>query len=265
MVKNKNLNSMISLMFKYALVREPGRNFCQGITTSELGLPDYKKALQQHKAYCEALRKCGLKLVILKPEIRFPDGEFVEDTAVVTERCAVITRLGAETRRGEEFKIKKVLQKFKKIKIIKPPGTVDGGDILRAGNHFYIGLSERTNKEGANQLGFILAKYGYGFKTIPVKKVLHLKTGITYIGRNNMVTIDKFAKNKEFSNFNIIKIDKSESYSANCLLINNFLLIPKGFPKTKEKLQALGYKILEIDMSEFQKMDGGLTCLSILF
>ncbi len=252
-------------MFKYAVVRKPGSNFCEGITASNLGQPNYKKSLQQHKAYCGALRKCGLKLIILKPEIRFPDGEFVEDTAVVTEKCAIITRLGAAARRGEEFKIKKVLRKFKKIKIIKPPGTVDGGDILRVGNHFYIDLSERTNKEGAKQLSIILSKYEYTATIIPIKNVLHLKTGIIYIGNNNLISTNDFAKKKEFAKFNIIQTDKDENYSSNCLLVNNFLLIPAGFPKTKEKLQALGYKILEIDMSEFQKMDGGLTCLSILF
>lgn len=251
-------------MFKYAIVKKPGNNFSDGVSTYNLGKPNYEKALQQHNGYCKALKKCGLELIMLKPDIQFPDGVFIEDTAVVTEKCAIITRLGAATRHGEENKTRETLSSFRRIENIES-GTVDGGDILRIKDHFYIGLSKRTNEEGAKQLGSVLSRYGYTSSTILVKNVLHLKTGITYIGNNNLVSIDESADKQEFKEFKIIRVDNDESYSANCLFVNDFLLMPKNFPKTKEKIQALGYKILEIEMSEFQKMDGGLTCLSILF
>ena len=252
-------------MFQYALVRKPGENFHRGITSSNLGTPDYKKALRQHDGYCQALRKCGLQLIVLGADVRYPDGPFVEDTAIITEECAIMANLGAASRQGEEEKIREILSEFRTIESIKPPGTVEGGDILSVDNHSYIGLSQRTNQAGARQLSAMLSKYGFTSSTIPLKSVLHLKSGVNYIGHNNMVAIDEFAQRDEFKRFNIIRVDEEESYAANCLLVNDFLLLPKGFPKISEKIQASGYKILAIEMSEFQKMDGGLTCLSLLW
>ncbi len=252
-------------MFKYAIVRKPGKNFSEGLTKANLGKPDFKKALEQHDNYCEVLEKCGVKLKVLEADPRFPDCPFVEDTAIVTEEFAIITNLGAKSRRGEEEKIRETLREFRTIELIKSPGIVEGGDILRINNHFYIGLSKRTNEEGAEQLSKILAKYGFTSSSVLVKNVLHLKTSVTFIGNNNIVATDEFANRDEFKKFNIIEVDKKESDFANCLLVNDFLLIPEGFSKSKEKIQALGYKILEIEISEFQKMGGGLTCLSILF
>lgn len=252
-------------MFKHAIVRKPGKNFSEGTTTANLGMPDYETSLDQHNFYCEALKSCGLNLIVLEPDLRFPDSIFVEDVAVVTDKCAVITNVGNVKRQGEEEKIKEILSKFRNIEQIKPHGTVDGGDVLMIENHFYIGISERTNDEGAKQLSSILSRYSYTSSTVPVKSVLHLKTGMTYIGNNNIISIKQFVDVGEFKKFNIIELNENENYAANCLLVNDTLLIAKGFPKLREKLQSLDYKILEINMSEFQKMDGGLTCLSILF
>lgn len=251
-------------MFTKAITRKPGRNFANGITTSNLGKPDFRKALGQHASYCNALKKCGLNVTILEADETYPDGCFVEDTAIVTEKMAIITKPGNPTRRGEEKKISEILLKLKKkLEHIELPGNVDGGDIMRVGDHFYIGMSKRTNQEGAKQLAEIFSKYGYSASEIPVESVLHLKTGITYLGDNNFISIDAFSK--DFESSNVIKLDQDENYSANCLLINNYLLIPKGFPKSKQKILELAYNIIEIEMSEFRKMDGGLTCLSLLF
>jgi len=250
-------------MFTQAITRKPGRNFADGITTAELGKPDFEKALTQHEAYCNALKKCGLNVTILEADEKYPDGCFVEDTAIVTKEVAIITKPGDIARLGEEERIMEILSQHRKIETITLPGNVDGGDILRVNNHFYIGMSKRTNKEGALQLSAILNKYGYTSSEMPVKSVLHLKTGITYLGNNNYISIDEFWNS--FANFNIIKLNKEENYSANCLLINDYLLIPKGFSKSKQKILDLGYQIIEIEMSEFGKMDGGLTCLSLLF
>lgn len=251
--------------FKHAIVRKPGRNFNEGITTSNQGRPDYETALQQHDAYCETLLKCGLELLMLEPDPRFPDCPFVEDTAVVTEKFALIMRPGDSKRRGEEVEIKEVLSHFRKLEIVESPGTADGGDILRINDHFYIGLSERTNEAGAHQIESIMLKYGYTTSTIIVENELHLKSVVNYLGNNNIVINDGFTGVKEFEGLNKIIISENEKYAANCLLVNDFLLIPRGFPSAKENIQALDYRIVELDMTEFRKMDGGLTCLSLRF
>ncbi|MCD6380034.1 N(G),N(G)-dimethylarginine dimethylaminohydrolase [bacterium] len=252
-------------MFTKAIVRIPGKNFHEGITSFINSNPDYRLALKQHKAYLDALRLCGLELNILEPDLSYPDGTFVEDTAIVTEKVAVITRPGNKKRRGEEKAIKKILSGFKPIEIITAPGRLDGGDILRVENHFFTGLSSRTNIEGAKQLEQILIKYGYTSSMVNIENILHLKSGINYIGENNLVISEELAGLKEFYGFNKITVGEDEIYAANCVLINDFLLIPLGYPVTKEKLENEGYKIIEIEMSEFRKMDGGLTCLSLRF
>jgi dimethylargininase len=250
-------------MFKYAIVRKPGQNFSKGQSTVHLGEADYQKALEQHSQYCEALKKCGLELTMLEADSYFPDGCFVEDTAVVTEKVAIITFPSAITRFGEENEIAKLLFKQRKIEFITGEGRLEGGDVMMVNNHFYIGLSKRTNLEGANQLAAILARHDYTSSTVPVETVLHLKTGITYIGNNTFVSNAEFAK--KFSEFNVIQTSPAEEYAANCLLINDYLLMPSGFPELKIKLQSMGYSILEVDMSEYMKMDGALTCLSLRF
>jgi dimethylargininase len=250
-------------MISKAIVRKPGRSFAKGITTSNLGKADHNIALVQHDAYCNALVKCCVELIVLEADENFPDSCFVEDTAVVTEKMAVITRPGALQRRGEEVSILKVLSQYKKIELIQEPGTVDGGDILGMDDHYFIGLSVRTNIEGAHQLAAILQKYGYSSTEIKVDTVIHLKSGITYLGNGNFMAIKEFAK--KFSKYRIVPVDQDESYSANCLALNDNILISKGFPKSRKRVRDLGYNIIELEMSEFRKMDGALTCLSLLF
>jgi len=246
-----------------AIVRRPGRNFAEGITTSNHGKPDFEKALEQHSAYCNALTGCGLELIVLEADERYPDGCFVEDTAIVTGDMAVITRPGAASRVGEEAEISKTLSEFRKIETVMFPGTLDGGDILRVEDHFFIGISGRTNSVGARQLSEILSKYGYTSSETVVGSGLHLKSGIAYLGKGNFISFEGFSNIA--GSRGIMISDQEESYSANCLMVNDFLLIPRGFPESKKKIVELGYNIIELDMSEFRKMDGGLTCLSLLF
>jgi dimethylargininase len=252
-------------MFRYtqAIVRKPGKNFADGITDSVLEKPSFEIALKQHAAYCEALIHCGLRLTILDADENFPDGCFVEDTAVVTEKVAIITNPGAKSRRGETKKIAETLSEYMKTEYISLDGFVEGGDVLRFGNKFFIGISDRTNENGALQLSERLSNYGHSSSMIPVKSILHLKTGITFIGQNNFIALGGLSQ--QFKRFNIIQVDQDEAYAANCLFINDFLLVPKGYPEMKKKVLKLGCKIIEIEMSEFKKMNGGLTCLSLLF
>lgn len=250
-------------MYRTAILQPPSRTFSAGITAAGLGRPDYEKALEQHRAYGEALEKCGLELIILEPDDRFPDGCFVEDTAVVTEEIAILCRPGAPSRRGEMAGVAEMLAKYKPIASITAPGTIDGGDVLRADKHFYIGRSKRTNAEGARQLAAMLSKHGYTASEVPVNGILHLKTGVTCIGKNTFVAIDDLAKH--FSSGRLIRVEAKEGYATNCLPVNGSVLMPAGFPKVKQKIEELGLPVIEVDMSEFRKMDGGLTCLSLLF
>jgi len=254
------------MLFSKAIVRKPGSNFCEGITTAHLGKPDYKKALKQHAEYINALEKCNVAVTILPPHPQFPDSVFVEDTAVVTEKCAVVCRPGAQSRQGEEQSIEKVLSTYNHtIEHITPPGTLEGGDVLRAEDHFYIGLSSRTNKGGAEQLIEILVKYGYSGSSVSLKHLLHLKTGIAYIGRGVFLVAGELIHHPEFISQDHISVEDKEAYAANAIAVNDSVLIPAGFPSTRKKIESAGFPVIEIDVSEFQKMDGGLSCLSLRF
>jgi dimethylargininase len=252
-------------MFKYAITRRPGKTFDRGITTSDLGVPGYELALKQHAAYIDTLKSSGLDVIELDPLPDYPDAHFVEDTAVVTPDVAIITNPGAPSRRGEEKSIAEVLLQYRQIEYIQAPATLDGGDVLMIGNHFFIGISERTNPEGAKQLGRILGKYEKTWTTIQVGAGLHFKSSVNYVGKNSILVTQDFACHEALNGYNKIIVDQEEEYSANTLWLNDHLLLPGGFPNTRTKLESLGLPIIELDVSEMQKMDGGLTCLSIRF
>jgi dimethylargininase len=256
-------------MFTRAIVRPPSENFADGLTRLDLGKPDYRLALEQHEAYCRALEACGLSLTRLLADNRYPDSTFVEDTAVLTERGAVVTRPGAASRLGEIDEIKRVLLRdYTQLFELRGPGTLDGGDVCEAGDNFFIGISERTNQDGARQLAAFLIKLGYGSTLIDVRgvsNILHLKSGLAHLGGNRLLVIDELKDYKEFSGYELIGIDQTEAYGANCLLINDRVLIGSGFPRLRQELERLNYKTVVLDMSEFQKMDGGLSCLSLRY
>ncbi len=202
----------------------------------------------------------------MEPCEEYPDSTFVEDVALITPNCAIITRPGALSRRGEVNQIELVLkQKFKNIEQIVEPGTIEGGDIMMVGDHYYIGISERTNLEGAKQIIQILNKYGMSGSTISLKKVLHLKTGLSYLEENNLVVCGEFIAESSLERYNQIVIPEKESYAANCIWVNESVIIPIGYPTTKKRIENSGYRVLETDVSEFQKLDGGLSCLSLRY
>jgi len=253
-------------MFSKAIVKKPCKNLINGITTSTLGKPDYEKVLVQHKKYIEALEQCGLEVTILEADENYPDSTFVEDTALLIPECAIISNPGAGSRKGEsEFMVDTLKQFYDKVEFIKEPGTVEPGDIMKVGSHFYIGLSARTNKDGAMQVISLLEKYGMAGSVVKLEKVLHLKTGVSYLENNNLLATGEFVDKVEFKSFNIIKVDDDEAYAANSLWINDRVLVPAGFPKTKSAIENAGYETIAVDVSEFQKVDGGLSCLSLRF
>ena len=256
-------------MFKNAIVRMPGSNFALGLTSGALGVPVYAKALEQHRRYIAALESCGLQVTTLAADLQHPDSTFVEDTAVLTRASAILMRPGARSREGEVAGIREPLSRFfSTLHQIQAPGTLDGGDICEAENHFFIGISARTNEEGGRQLAAFLAREGCTSSFVDVRGIrgiLHLKSGITYLGNHNLVVIDELAGRPEFRGYNLIRVVPQENYAANCLRLNDRVLVPAGFPNLTGRLQHLGCAVLPLEMSEFQKMDGGLSCLSLRF
>lgn len=252
-----------------AIVRQPAPNFGTGLTTAQLGVPDYAKACRQHGAYRRALEHSGLTLTRLEPDERYPDSTFVEDTAVLVDGSAVLTRPGAPSRAGEVASVAKVLARFlSDIHTIQEPGALDGGDVCEAGNQYFIGISERTNETAAVQLKSILASFGYGCSFVDIRGVndlLHLKSGLAYLGDNRLAVVDSIAERIEFSEYELVKVNPGEEYAANCVRINDHILIAKGYPRFAATVSGLGYQTIQLEMTEFQKMDGGLSCLSLRF
>jgi dimethylargininase len=253
-------------MFKDVIVKKPCNSMIEGLSSADLGKPDFKLAMQQHEVYIETLKKCGVKVTVLEADENYPDSCFIEDVALLTKKCAIITRPGAPSRRGEIVGLKETLEKFYgNIENIEAPGTIEAGDIMMVGNHFYIGLSARTNEDGAKQMINILNKYDLTGSIVPLEKVLHLKTGLAYLESNNLLVAGEFIHSPIFSSFNKVTIDEKDSYSANCIWINGHVIVPAGYENTRKAIEDLGYIVHVVDTSEFRKLDGGLSCLSLRF
>ena len=256
-------------MIKTAIVRPPSANFAEGLTTVDLGAPDYHRAIGQHEAYCEALQRCGLELLRLDADPAHPDSTFVEDTAVLLKECAILTRPGAPSRLAEVLSIRNVLtQHLPQLHSIEAPGTLDGGDVCEAGNHFFIGISDRTNQTGAQQLASLLASYGYSSDFVDIRGVpgiLHLKSGLACLDENRLAIIPALTRHQSFAGYELVEVDSAEQYAANCIRVNQHMLVASGYPLFEAHLRELGYETVSLDMTEFQKMDGGLSCLSLRF
>ncbi|WP_058518406.1 dimethylarginine dimethylaminohydrolase family protein [Legionella parisiensis] len=255
-------------MFQQAIVRIPSPKLIHGLTsTKDLGQPDYLKALEQHQKYINALVHCGLEVTVLPAADTFPDSCFVEDAALLTEQFALLTRPGALSRQGEVNLIEPYIQTIYKEKIhkVKAPGTLEAGDVLQVEDHFYIGISKRTNREGANQLSALLAQYGYKSTLIELKKFLHLKTGVSYVGDGCLLVNGELVNHPAFNPYKQLIIDDGEAYAANCIRVNDIVIMPQGYPRSGEMVQNSGFQVSFVDVGEFRKIDGGLSCLSLRF
>lgn len=256
-------------VFSRAIVRPPARRFAEGLTTAGLGAPDLAGALHQHEAYCRALEACGLALTRLAADDRFPDSTFVEDTAVLVPGLAVLTRPGAPSREGEVEAIRPALAAaFARMAEIRVPGTLDGGDICEAGEHVFLGVSHRTNGEGARQLAALLEGEGRTTAIVDVRTttgILHLKSGIAWLGGRRLAVIEELAGHPAFAGWELLRVPAGEDYAANAVLVNGGLLVARGFPRFEALVRAAGLEPVALDMSEFRKMDGGLSCLSLRF
>ncbi|MHA1449963.1 MAG: dimethylarginine dimethylaminohydrolase family protein [Candidatus Hodarchaeales archaeon] len=247
---------------KIALVRSIGRNFPRCISTNpQRGKIDSLLAKKQHQEYCDALCELGIEVIKLKPEDEYPDSCFIEDTAVVHRDKALITRMGAESRRGEETSVEEMLADYLTVKKAVYPATIEGGDVLHLPNMLVSGISQRTNREGAHQLEKWLE---IRVELVPDPAMVHLKSHVSYIGKNTLLTTGKLLTNPLFEHYEIHLVPDRENYAANALLVNGVVIMATGYPLTEKMLLDEGFEVLTLDVSEFRKCDGALTCLSIL-
>ncbi len=254
-----------SMKFTHAITRTPCPDFGRGLTTSNLGTPNYQSMCDQHEHYIQLLGSLGVSVENLPYEADFPDAHFVEDTAVVTPEIAIITRPGADARKGETPTIAAALKKYRELLHISSPGTVDGGDILLVGRHVFIGISERTNADGARQLTDMLSPFGYTCIPVPVAAGLHFKSSVNMLTDDTLLVTQDFSDRPELNGFRILTVPAGENYAGNTLAVNGTLMVPEGYPKTLALLRSEGFETCTIDTEESRKMDGGLTCLSLRF
>jgi len=250
-------------MYHHAIVRPPSKNYKKCISShprrSELNLDI---ALAQHEAYCATLSDLGLEVIKLPPEDAFPDSCFVEDTVVLHGNKVAISRPAAESRRGEETSIESVIREYKQTRRVQSPGTIEGGDVIHLDDILISGLSQRTNAEGIRQTADWLE---IPFETIKDPNIVHLKSYVTYLGEDTFVTTSRFANHPLLSDYSKILIPEQEAYAANTLTCNDSVLVPKGHSESIQLIRDAGFDVLPLDVSEFEKCEGALTCLSILF
>jgi dimethylargininase len=256
------------MRYTRAIVRPPPPTFAAGLTGHRGCPPDPGLALAQHGRYCQLLIDCGLSLTTLPADAAYPDSCFVEDTAIVTPRGAIATRPGAPSRMGEVDGIVEALRGCcLEVTRITAPGTLDGGDVCRIEEHFLVGLSARTNEEGARQLAQFLDALGYGSSVVDIRgqaRLLHLKSGVSYVGEGRLVVVEDMSAVAALRPYERVVVADTERYAANCLRVNDRVLIAAGHPLLAETLSGLGCETVAVDLSEFRKMDGSLTCLSLL-
>jgi dimethylargininase len=226
---------------------------------------DVAKAIAQHEAYEECLRQLGVRVVSLPAEPDLPDAVFVEDAAIVVDEVAMIPIMGAASRRPETESLARALSVYRPLKFVKAPATLDGGDVMRIGRRLFVGASSRTNAEGIAQLRAALAEFNYEVTAVDVKQCLHLKSGCSYVGSNSILVNREWVDLTRFAGFELIDVPASESGAANALEIKDVIIVPSTFPQTISLLEARGFIVKAIDVSEFQKAEGGVTCKSIVF
>ncbi|HEY0174126.1 MAG TPA: arginine deiminase family protein [Pyrinomonadaceae bacterium] len=249
-----------------ALTREPARamNACE-LTHMERVPIDARSAAGQHRAYCDALRACGVRVVTLPAVDELPDSVFVEDTAIVLDEVAVLTRPGAASRRGEVRLMEPEVARLRPVVRVEPPATLEGGDVLRLGRTLYVGLSPRTNAEGAAALRRLAAPHGYEVVTVEPRGCLHLKTGCSALDDETVLVNPGWVDAAFFRGREVLTADAAEPWAANVVSVGGAVCASAAFPRTAEMLSARGYDVRAVEVSEFAKAEGSLTCLSLLF
>jgi dimethylargininase len=246
------------------------RSVSPSLNRCELGyLPrqpiDVAKAQVQHRAYEQALRDLGVRVISLPAEPDLPDSMFVEDPAVVVDEVAIMTRLGAASRRDESQSLAAALSPYRTLRWMQEPATLEGGDVLRIGSTFFAGLSRRTNAPGIAQLSRELEPWGYSVQPVEVRGCLHLKSACTCLGDDTLLANRNWIDPAPFARFHIVDVPAGESHAANVLSLEGAVLVAAAFPRTAELLAKQGWKPRVLDISELMKAEAGLTCSSLLF
>tara|TARA_B100000686_G_scaffold350750_1_gene447579 strand:- start:1875 stop:2627 length:753 start_codon:yes stop_codon:yes gene_type:complete len=244
-----------------ALVRPPGVSFPQAISSHPAKEEiDLSRAREQHRSYVNALKKAGVKILVMPPEDSLPDSTFVEDTTFIFGDRAFLCFSKEEARRNEVESIEKILKGYRKT--VRIDSYLDGGDILDTPDSIFIGLSERTDVKAIESLSRQINKK---VVSVPILKGLHLKSAVSYLGNNILLLNPGRVDSSAFKNFQWIEVEEKNSYAANCLTMGDLIFMPAGFPMIRKKISQQGFETHELDMSEFEKADGGITCLSIVF
>lgn len=256
-----------SYEFTHALCRLPSKSLIDGLRAVDIGQPDYDKFINDHHGYVEVLKETGAEVIVLDGLEEFPDSVFIEDAALCLPKLAVVMRPGAPTRLGEAEAIKSTLEKlYSNVKQINGSGFIEGGDILVTEKEILVGLSERTDKSGVEELASIVMPFGYKVRIVQTPEgVLHFKTDCSLLDENTILTTQKLADSGCFEDYNILYVAQGEEACANTIRFNNYVIMPSGFPKTYEKLVANGYEVKTIGNTEAAKLDGGMSCLSLRF
>jgi dimethylargininase len=226
---------------------------------------DIERAREQQQAYERLLSDLGLHVISLPAEEELPDAVFVEDTAVITDEVAVVTTMGCAARRREVDSISPLLEKYRLLKSINGTGVLEGGDVVRVGRTLFVGVSTRTNVNGIAQLREIVTPYDYEVRPVEVKDCLHLSTGCGFIGQNTILANPSWVDLSPFEGFEIINVPPSEPWGANARTLADHVLISAASPQTVARVSERGFRVLPVDISEFEKAEGGLTCMSLIF
>lgn len=246
-----------------AIVREPGENYDRCISSHPLRHSiDIGLARRQHETYCETLASLGVRLIRLPRDDDHPDSCFVEDNAVVLGEKALICRMAKESRRGEEAEVENVLKEHVEVRRALAPATIEGGDVVHLDDKLISGVTKRTNEEGVSQMRSWL---GVSIDTITDGSIVHLKSYVNYLGRGKMISTSKYARHAALAPYEVLVVPDDEWYGANSLVIGETVVMPKGFPTAKAMLEDASFEVIPLEMTEFPKCEGAMTCLSILF
>lgn len=257
------MKSMDADSVRHAIVRPVPDSYDRCIRTNREKI-DVALAKRQHAEYCRALQKLGLNLIWIRGDNTLPDSCFVEDTAVVFGEKAVICNMRVKSRANEVTEVAKAMEELKNMYRIKPPATIDGGDVLRIDDRVFVGISARTNLHAVSQLKKILENSRMNVVPVKVHKVLHLKSACTYLGNEVVILSRGCFDTNVLQGLRKIIVPRGEEYAADCLAVNETVLIAKGHPETRKLVEKEGFRVEELEISEFRKGDGALTCLSII-
>jgi dimethylargininase len=249
-----------------ALTREVSPAIARCELTHVARVPiDLDRARAQHRAYERALEEAGCALLRLPADPELPDSVFIEDVAIVTDEIAILTRPGAISRRPEVRAVAAALVPYRSVVALQGAATLDGGDVLRIGRSVFVGQSQRTNREGLDQLRTILEPFGYRVVGVPVTRCLHLKSAVTQVADDTVLLHPGWIDSQPFAAYERIEIDPAEPHAANALLVHGALVYPSAYPHTRERLESHELPVVAVDVSELSKAEGAVTCCCLVF